>query len=69
VAEDALRPGDLVTYGDGRAADHVAFWLGDGRILHATRREGVDGVVEEPEPSELRGRRRRAIRFIKPSPN
>jgi len=69
VAEDDLRPGDLLTYGDERAADHVAFWLGDGRILHATRREGVDGVVEEPEPSELRGRRRRAIRFIKPSPN
>jgi len=69
VAEDDLRPGDLLTYGDERAADHVAFWLGDGRILHSTGREGVDGVVEEPEPAELRGRRRRAIRFIKPSPN
>jgi hypothetical protein len=69
VAEDDLRRGDLLTYGDDRAADHIAFWLGDARILHSTRREGVDGVVEEREPVELHARRRRAIRFIKPSPN
>jgi gamma-D-glutamyl-L-lysine dipeptidyl-peptidase len=55
------QPGDLVTYGDA-AADHVAFWLGDGRILHATAREGL-GVVEEPEPAELRARRRRVVRL------
>ncbi len=62
VAERELRRGDLVTYGDERA-DHVAFWLGDGRILHATRRTGVDGVVEEDEPPELAVRRRRYVRF------
>ena len=56
-----LEPGDLVSYGD--PADHVAFWLGGGRILHATRREGVNGVVEEPEPADLRARRHRAFRF------
>jgi cell wall-associated NlpC family hydrolase len=61
VAVGAERPGDLVTYGDGRA-DHVAFWLGDGRILHATAREGL-GVVEEIEPEELRARRRRVVRL------
>lgn len=49
VAEADLRAGDLVCY-----EGHIAFWLGDGRILHATQREGVDGVVEEPEPSHLR---------------
>jgi len=69
IPKGALRPGDLVTYGDGQAADHIAFWLGGGRILHATRRDGVDGVVEEPEPPELRERRRRAIRFTVSSPN
>ena len=64
VPEDALRPGDLITYGPpGGPADHVAFWLGEGRILHSTRREGVDGVVEEPEPAELRERRRALLRF------
>jgi len=54
-------PGDLVTYGEERA-DHVAFWLGDGRILHATAREGL-GVVEEEEPDELRRRRRAVLRL------
>ncbi|HZT14817.1 MAG TPA: C40 family peptidase [Gaiellaceae bacterium] len=58
VGEGVAAPGDLVFYGDpGGRADHVAFWLGDGRILHATARDGL-GVVEEPEPAELRARRR-----------
>jgi cell wall-associated NlpC family hydrolase len=61
---DEARPGDLVTYGDpDKAADHVAFWVGEGRILHSTRREGVDGVVEEAEPEELRARRRKVFRL------
>jgi gamma-D-glutamyl-L-lysine dipeptidyl-peptidase len=55
-------PGDLISYGDGDA-DHVAFWLGDGRILHAAGREGARRVVEEPEPVELRARRRKAFRL------
>lgn len=64
VDEAELRPGDLVTYGaaDGRA-DHVAFWVGGGRILHSTQREGANGVVEEVEPAELRARRRRTVRL------
>jgi cell wall-associated NlpC family hydrolase len=61
-AADA-RPGDLATYGDEASADHVAFWLGDGRILHSTQREGADCVVEEPEPAELAARRRAIIRL------
>ena len=52
--------GDLVTYGRGRAADHIAFWLGDDRILHAV---GARGVVEEREPAELRLTRRRFVRL------
>jgi hypothetical protein len=60
VAEDELRPGDLLTYGRGDRADHVAFWLGDGRILHS--RSGA-GVAEEAEPEDLRARRRRAVRL------
>jgi cell wall-associated NlpC family hydrolase len=69
VAEDDLRPGDLITYGDQQTATHIAFWLGDGRILHATEREGFDGVVEEPEPPDLRARRRRLIRIELAKPN
>ncbi|HVN62388.1 MAG TPA: C40 family peptidase [Gaiellaceae bacterium] len=62
VPADEARRGDLVTYG-GAVADHIAFWLGDGRILHSTGREGVNGVVEEPEPAELTARRRMFVRF------
>jgi len=61
VAAGEERVGDLVTYGEARA-DHVAFWVGGGRILHATAREGL-GVVEEPEPAELSGRRRGVVRL------
>jgi gamma-D-glutamyl-L-lysine dipeptidyl-peptidase len=58
-----LRPGDLVTYGDERETTHIAFWLGGGRILHATQREGVDRVLEEPEPDDLRAKRRAFVRL------
>jgi cell wall-associated NlpC family hydrolase len=63
VPEPELRTGDLVTYGPPAGADHIAFWVGEGRILHATGREGVDCVVEEEEPAELRRRRRAMVRF------
>jgi gamma-D-glutamyl-L-lysine dipeptidyl-peptidase len=65
VAETDLRPGDLITYGDDGKdhATHIAFWLGEDRILHSTQREGVDGVVEEREPDDLRARRRKLVRF------
>ena len=62
VSDAEARPGDLVTYGESTAT-HIAFWLGDGRILHSTQRDGVDGVVEEREPEDLRARRRRLVRF------
>jgi gamma-D-glutamyl-L-lysine dipeptidyl-peptidase len=63
LSEAELRPGDLVTYGPCEGADHIAFWVGGGRILHATGREGVDCVVEEEEPAELRMRRRALVRL------
>lgn len=56
------QPGDLVTYGDD-AADHIAFWLGGGRILHSTGRDDGIGVVEEDEPESLRARRRKLVRL------
>lgn len=60
VDERELRPGDLIAYGEGTHADHIAFWLGDGRILHASSSRGV---VEEPEPAEIRASRRCLIRL------
>jgi cell wall-associated NlpC family hydrolase len=63
VAPEDARPGDLVTYGEGDLATHVAFWLGRGRILHATERDGPSGVVEEDEPAELTKIRRFLLRL------
>src|SRR5207237_3049489 len=57
LGERDLRAGDLVTYGPPEGADHIAFWVGGGRILHATQRDGGDGAVEEDEPAGLRERR------------
>jgi cell wall-associated NlpC family hydrolase len=59
VAE--LEPGDLITYGE--PVDHIAFYVGDGRILHSTGRDDGIGVVEEAEPEYLRARRHKLIRL------
>jgi gamma-D-glutamyl-L-lysine dipeptidyl-peptidase len=56
------QPGDIAFYGTGHRADHVAFWLGEGRILHATAREHR-GVVNEAEPRELELTRRGIVRL------
>jgi cell wall-associated NlpC family hydrolase len=65
LSSEQLEPGDLITYGetDKENATHIAFWTGDGRILHSTERAGVNGVVEEIEPAELRARRRYFLRL------
>jgi gamma-D-glutamyl-L-lysine dipeptidyl-peptidase len=61
IDEADARPGDLVCFGEPGEAHHIAFWLGDGRILHATAREGVNTVVEEP----LANVAARPIRFLR----
>jgi gamma-D-glutamyl-L-lysine dipeptidyl-peptidase len=58
---DELRVGDLITYGD--PVDHIAFYVGEGRILHSTGRDGGIGVVEEREPEYLRERRHKLVRL------
>jgi cell wall-associated NlpC family hydrolase len=56
AATEVAEPGygDLATYGAERTT-HIAFWLGEGRILHAA---GGRFVVEEEEPEALREIRR-----------
>ena len=63
VREADVRRGDLVTYGEDNRTTHIAFWLGEGRILHSTERDDANGVVEELEPDELRSKRRRLVRL------
>lgn len=62
VEVDVPEPGDLACYGEAEC-DHVAFWLGEGRILHATGREGVHATVEEEQPAALAARFRRFVRL------
>jgi cell wall-associated NlpC family hydrolase len=60
VNEADIALGDLITFGGADRATHIAFWAGEGRILHAT---GLDsrGVIEEHEPGPLRARRRAIV--------
>jgi gamma-D-glutamyl-L-lysine dipeptidyl-peptidase len=55
---DEPRYGDLAIYGL-ETVTHIAFWLGEGRILHAA---GSREVVEEDEPEALRAIRRGFVR-------
>lgn len=53
VARNQLLPGDLVVYGYGGSISHVAIFIGDGQIIHATSSYGVritalDGYMREP---------------------
>jgi cell wall-associated NlpC family hydrolase len=54
------RYGDLVTYGREKAT-HVAFWVDEGRIVHAA---GSRSVVEEQETAELQEIRRGFFRLV-----
>jgi gamma-D-glutamyl-L-lysine dipeptidyl-peptidase len=62
VTQSEAQPGDLVCFGEPGQAHHIGFWLGEGRILHATGREGVNAVVEEP----LENVDARPFRFVRP---
>lgn len=62
VDESELRRGDLVCFGPPGQASHIAFWLGEGRILHATQREGTNRVLEEPLEN---ARGQHELRFVR----
>lgn len=42
ISAAEIQPGDLVFYGNGRSINHVAIYIGDGQIVHAsTERTGI----------------------------
>jgi cell wall-associated NlpC family hydrolase len=59
VSLKEAQPGDLLCYGD-----HIAIWLGDGEIVHASREAG--SVVREPHPVALKSRLRTVRRVYEP---
>ena len=53
ITRNQLLPGDLVVYGYGGSISHVAIFIGNGQIIHATSSYGVritalDGYMREP---------------------
>ncbi len=45
---NALRPGDLLTFGTRRTVDHVGIYLGEGRFIHASVKSGrvIETTIE-----------------------
>ncbi|MDF1502621.1 C40 family peptidase [Roseisolibacter sp. H3M3-2] len=45
---DALKPGDLLTFGTRRTVDHVGIYLGEGRFIHASVKSGrvIETTIE-----------------------
>lgn len=42
ISAEEMRPGDLIFYGNGRSINHVAMYIGDGQVVHAsTERTGI----------------------------
>ncbi len=42
ISAEEMRPGDLIFYGNGRGINHVAMYIGDGQVVHAsTERTGI----------------------------
>lgn len=42
VSAEQMKPGDLLFYGNGSRVNHVALYIGDGKIVHAsTERTGI----------------------------
>ena len=42
ISADQMRPGDLLFYGSKSNIDHVAMYIGEGKIVHAsTERTGI----------------------------
>ena len=42
VSADQMRPGDLVFYGKGGRINHVAMYIGNGQVVHAsTEKTGI----------------------------
>jgi cell wall-associated NlpC family hydrolase len=53
---DALRPGDLVTFGRGTRIEHIGIYVGDGRYIHASTTAGrvIESTLVRPPHPRIR---------------
>lgn len=60
--KEALKPGDLLTFGSAKGVDHVGIYIGNGRYIHAS---SVAGRVIESPLDRARARRVKAWRGVR----
>ena len=42
ISRSEIRPGDLIFYGNGKSINHVAIYMGNGQVVHASNaRDGI----------------------------
>ena len=46
IAVSAVQPGDLLFYGSGDYINHVAIYIGDGKVIHASNER--TGIIISP---------------------
>lgn len=49
---DALRPGDLLTFGKGKRISHIGIYVGNGRMVHAStsQRKVIETAINTRNP-------------------
>ena len=46
VSSSEMRPGDIISYGSGKRINHVALYIGNGKIIHASTSK--TGIIISP---------------------
>lgn len=41
ISQDELKPGDLIFFGKNSSVNHVAIYIGNGKMIHASSSQGV----------------------------
>lgn len=42
ISREEMKPGDLIFYGNGKSINHVAIYIGNGQVVHASnKRDGI----------------------------
>lgn len=52
----SMRPGDLLTFGNGKRITHIGIYIGNGRYIHASSGSGriIESELDRPRSSLMR---------------